>query len=572
MLNKKLALKFLLFFCLFTFFLSHSLFAQQEQKTGIITADDTDDDTLGYWHEHFGLRAGITYTYGLDKLSSRSYTYASLQWKDDFDWISFNVEGLASRRDFRYALTFSLKDNKALDKNIQGSYGKFIDTTTGTPPATPVSVDMICSDDASLLGTDISDEANAIRFACLNRTRFLQDLNIDLKISDDEFIWREAHLKFNIGEELEILLGWHTIVWGQHEFISPVDFVLPFRLGSSGFSLGKAESRNPQQAAILYYFPVPWVELQAYFFPDLGIDSAFLDSIAQGATLDNDGVNYRIDDFYHPEGSDKYRYAARALFYLDKLTIGFTYYEGFFQFDADRNLSLTLGEDDNYFIEGSPSLQPIKVYGIEIAYPVDKWVYKIDASSFKIKQDLFLEVEEYNNQRNNYIEKDEFFDAKGVYVDWILNQNNGRMFIDETLVIATFGVDANLDNWLLNLGILTFYSKKSANAERGEELYTATFPPEEGIFADTSISFIPTINLAYYLDDEKKDALGLAFGLLNTGFGFVAYITQDYFEYLRVGLSLEYLGLFSNGLVQEEGYELESPAYPGIGFLVDYKL
>ncbi len=41
----------------------------------------------------------------------------------------------------------------------------------------------------------------------------------------------------------------------------------------------------------------------------------------------------------------------------------------------------------------------------------------------------------------------------------------------EDLYIFTGGVDADLDHWLLNLGVLVFYSDKSSKDKKGRKLY-----------------------------------------------------------------------------------------------------
>ncbi len=101
-------------------------------------------------------------------------------------------------------------------------------------------------------------------------------------------------------------MGWHTIVWGQLYFLSPVDFVLPFRLGSTGLGLTKADNRNPQLAGIFYFFPSQWLELQAYFFPEIGIDKAFLDNINQGVNAKNNQYRTVQSENTIPTGSDAY--------------------------------------------------------------------------------------------------------------------------------------------------------------------------------------------------------------------------------------------------------------------------
>ncbi len=93
---------------------------------------------------------------------------------------------------------------------------------------------------------------------------------------------------------------------------------------------------------------------------------------------------------------------------------------------------------------------------------------------------------------------------------------------------------------------------------------------DSGPFGNTDLFLAPILNIAYYLDDEKRDAVGFSAGFLNSGAGLILYASQEYFESLRLSLSFEYLFLFSNGLVNVEGYQLENPAYPAVRFIMDY--
>lgn len=554
---------------------------ESKQKVEIIEEEDGDTESssaLNYWDEHFNASFGSSYAYGLDKRSYRIYSYARLAWKDDFDWVLFNVEGLAFRRDYQYSLELNPDDSSALHKDIQALDAEIL-YPIGRPLMGPPtrSADDICSTPSALPPMASGDlERLGMRRdrLCESRDSRQGRQKFILGIQDNELIWREAHAKFNIGEDLQFLAGWHTIVWGQLDFLSPVDFVLPFRLGSTGLGITKADNRNPQLAGILYYFPAAWLELQAYFFPDLGIESAFLNNFEEEVPESKSPyVDTRPVEL--PTGSERYRYAGRILFYLDQLTLGFTYYQGFFQFGSDENLRLSEGTKNSatiYNLRGESTLRPLSSFGIESAYPVGKWVWKMDSIYLPLTENLGLDVEDYNNQILGYLPQDEFFDKRKSYIDWILKDNGAKLEISDDVILSTIGVDADLDRWLLNLGILFFFTGRSSSEKEGFRLYQEAEDLEESPFASEEFFGAPIVNVAYYLSDKKKDAVGLAAGFLNTGAGLILYTAQEYFESLRLALSLEYLILFSNGLVNVEGYQLESPAYPAIRFIVDYQL
>ena len=544
----------------FILILPFSLFAQNAPQKGVEILEENEgvntSSGKSYWDEHFSASIGTSYAYSFDGRSYRAYSYTGLSWKDDFDWIVFNLEGLLARRDYQYVLTLDPKDTKSLDLEIQATQSELNDTAF--PPDATRRI--VLNDRLTNLEKSRKDRQAKQRF--------------NLGIRDDQILLREANVKFKFGDSVQLLVGWHTVVWGQLDVLSPVDFILPLRIGSTGLGITKADNRNPQLMSVLYIFPQPWIEMQAYIFPNLGIDDAFLNNIQ--TRVSNANNDYRtVKDLELPSGKDAYRYAGRTLFYLDNLTIGFTYYQGFLQFDPNENLELASSTKNGktiYELSGESELQLLQAYAFEIAVPQGKWVWKLDASYLKSNEDLKLDVQTYNNQILGYIAKDELFDKRTAYVNWILEKNNGKLEVKDGSLIATAGVDANLDKWLFNLGLLMFINPRTAKEKEGFKLYRKAEEQQGNPFGDGEFFAAPIINISRYLDKGKRDVLGFSAGFLNTGFGLVLYGSQEYFDSLRVALSFEYLFLFSNGLVNVEGYELESLAFPAIRFTLDYRL
>ena len=526
---------------------------------------DQELSSSSYWDQHFRARIGSSYAHGLDGRSYRVYSYSSLAWKDQFGDFYFNIEGLAFRRDYKYSLELNPDDNKDLVQDIQALDNRINMITSGKVR----NANDVCSSILSGPNAQVS----RLKGLCKRYEERQRRLKFNLVLQDNAFIFPEANVKYAAGDLAEILLGYHTIVWGQLDFLSPVDFILPFRLGSTGLGITKADNRNPQLMALLSLFPQPWFEVQAYFFPELGIDNAFLDNIQQESGQNNS--EYReIKQLDIPKGKDAYRYALRTLFYLDDITFGFIYYRGYFQFDAQDNLTLSQSTEAGkpvYRMQGNPELNAIQTIGFESAYPVGKWVWKLDAIHFSIAEDLEFDVEKYNDQLLGYLPRDEFFNKRTDYVNWVLNENNGKFQITNSLSIATLGVDAELDRWVLNLGVLFFLVERSDKDEKGNELYTKAEDVEDQFF-NSNFFAAPIINTAYYFNDKKKDGIGIAMGFLNSGVGIILYTAKEFYESLYVAVAFEYLIIFSNGLVDVEGYQLEDPAYPALRFIVDYRL
>ena len=528
-----------------------------------------------YWDRHFTAALNASYTTAFDGRSYRAYASARIGWKDKWKWISLNAEALLYHRNYLYELELSGDESKDLNNRIMAIKAECKAIGSNTDCTTSLS--------------DTAKESRrmqlAIRLASLSQddSRRQERTKFNLTVIDTNILPIEANVKLDIGDTLQILGGYHTVVWGQLDFLSPVDFLLPLRISSSGFSLIKAENRNPQLMALVSYFPYPWLELQGYFFPLLDLDPAIVDTVIR-TTNERGEEDYRsVTKFETPKGTDAFRYAGRLLFYWDLFTIGFTYYYGFFQFGSDvrakLNVDTTRTNEEGesipiYSTQEDPSFQRFHAYGLETSYPIGKWIMKFETSYFSLNTTQELNVEKFNQQTLGYLLMDNNYASRERYIQWILMENNSNLGFAEHYIFFALGVDANLDDWLLNIGLALFVTERSSSADKGQDLYReAEDPPDENVFTRLDVLPAPIINIAYYTDDEKKDAIGIAGGFLNAGFGGVIYFSQEYFEALRLGVSLEYLFFFGDQLISStEGYELTNPSYLSIRFLMEYKL
>ena len=394
-------------------------------------------------------------------------------------------------------------------------------------------------------------------------TQNINERDFTLRIIDNQIIWQEAYAKFNIGESLQVLVGWHTVIWGQLDFISPIDIILPLQIGASaGLGLTKSDNRKPQKSLILYYFPVPYIEIQAYLFPELALDSTLLTLIKAKYQADELIDSKDVYAIELPEGRDKYRYAARVLFYLDQFTIGLTYYKAYYPYTVDENTVLSEQNRNDaeqtkfYHVEIRPELQSWENFGIELAYPIDEWVWKLEFLYTNLQDNLSENIGFYNAQVAEIFEKDTSFDLQTTYYNFILEQKNGELSISEELYIGGFGADAQYGPWLFNLGVLFAYLRRSDIDQRALELNREVNEEELG-YADQDFVLAPVINIAHYLDQDKTETVGIAFGFLPVGAGIVLYTTREYFESLQLALSLEYFAFNDNDLIEQEGYQTQ---------------
>ncbi len=532
-----------------------------------------------YWHRHFSLRLGTSYSGSLNDSGYRAYSFTNLTWQHELDWIAFNFNGELYRRDYQYLLIIDDEERANLESELQTAQ------VTG-------NIEREKELEQELMDLENNEE---IRLTLIENRSLLREANVKLKLSD----------------YLEISGGIHTIVWGQIDLVSPVDFYLPLRFDGGELNFNKTNNRLPQLSGILSIFPFRQVEIIGYYFPRVSLDSSNRRFFEQP----RDGLNeetYQIEnEFLYPDedpDQEEAQYAGRLLLYLNWATIGFTYYRGWEQFFEDKNRMLvqrphSSGEgyifadparstepvktDPNYqvyFVEDTPRLRKIDVYGFEIAIPTGQWSWKMDLSYSEGKEiiDIF-NIGTFNNVKAlqddgrevlfGFPLSEEEYRAQKAIIDWAKNENNNSLDVITTQTFIGIGVDADLEHWLINLGLFYNYNRpKSKKDERGLELHER-LEDIQLVEDEPVVPAVPFFNIGRYLSQDKKDIIGLAGGFFGFGAGAMIYFGQEYFEALQLGISLEFLFLFSSNEVEEAvgGYELRDEVYPALRLLLAYK-
>ena len=140
--------------------------------------------------------------------------------------------------------------------------------------------------------------------------------------------FRQLFFEFYPSDAFTFGIGEQTIVWGQLDIFSPVDFLLPLDFNPTGFSLIKADNRMPQFTYRLSYYPDSNVEITGYYFPNFRESPLF-----KGIDFSDD-YNMLNDKKYYtqkivPSGSSGASSALRVVWYNKYFTSGITYYDGF---------------------------------------------------------------------------------------------------------------------------------------------------------------------------------------------------------------------------------------------------
>ena len=171
-----------------------------------------------YWDRHFTAAFNASYTTAFDGRSSRAYASARIGWKDKWKWISLNAEALLYHRNYIYELELSGEESKDLNNRITAIKAECEDIGSNSD----------CTTSLSDTATESRRMQLAIRLTNLSQdsSRRQERTKFNLTVIDTNILPIEANVRLDIGDSLQILGGYHTVVWGQLDFLSPVDFFI----------------------------------------------------------------------------------------------------------------------------------------------------------------------------------------------------------------------------------------------------------------------------------------------------------------------------------------------------------
>lgn len=343
----------------------------------------------------------------------------------------------------------------------------------------------------------------------------------DVELPYQSLAFRQAYVDVYPIKGVTISAGKQTIVWGQLDIFSPVDFLLPLDINPMGFSLVKADNRMPQTTVKVSYYPLSNVEFSGYFFPTYE-ESALFKNIDMGDNYtEYDGVKYYTQKIL-PSGDQQSSSAARATWYASFMTAAVTYYNGYNNvFPVFREKYLGFNNDHQF--QSEYGYYPKKGYGAEFSIPLGKMSIKCEVAV----SDDFVTISHADNQQ---------------VIDALVSYNNGYNSIPVYQAFYAVGIDADFDHWFYNLYLMSIiYFKNPAMND-----FWGVYESLNGAYEFSSIPVFPTLNVGRYLSEEKKGAYGIALGYFTGGLGMFLYLSNQFNESLAWGLSADFGFNFSD--------------------------
>ena len=339
------------------------------------------------------------------------------------------------------------------------------------------------------------------KYDLINSNSFNLDTTLEETISLSHFKIREAYVDYSVSDEFLISYGRQSVVWGQLEVFSPIDFfLLPIDVNDSGFSFNKVNNRLPQETAKIVWYPVGNIEITGYLFPKFEVSDMIndlMDTVAQNTDL----------EYVKPSGSKQRALALRSMGYFGDTTIGFTLFDGW----GTYPMPLVYYDKNDVFLE-KVQLEFGKktgVFGIEVAQQMGPTKFSLEY----LKDKMLINIDK------NYIIN---------LNQWVADNNNRLFSVSDTHWIV-FGMDGDYDNWFINTYIYYVFIEKF----KGFEKVSPEYPGLE-----SSLIF-PSINAGMYFDENKNSLWGLGVGFFQGSAGATLYFSNKFTESFKVGLSLE---------------------------------
>ena len=355
----------------------------------------------------------------------------------------------------------------------------------------------------------------------------------------DEVEILEGYTNIDLNRLL-LSFGRKKVVFGQFDLFSPIDIVLPLDLSSTTISFSKVENRLPQNVASAQLFLPRGFEVHYYYFPNLLTD-ALTSQFNNAVQYEFNGTT-RTSSYIDP--ADENQEAVRLLYVNPQITIGLTFFRGN-NFFAQDFVSLIPGRegylcqdgvyrercgalDENnkrtgdYVHRPSPTLPSNNAVGVEVAIPAGRMTYKFEWSRNELQEDIW-QVDTLNEHYQEYI-------------GWVIEENDGKEYIDVIQHLYALGFDYYSARRLINFSFLLFEKEYDAHAQRGKDL-----AEQSGFDAGGNSFVIPIFHIAGNYGTNLDHRVGWVLGSVGFASGTSVYYQNTVIDSLLLWLSFDFL-------------------------------
>lgn len=335
-----------------------------------------------------------------------------------------------------------------------------------------------------------------------------QAMNQSTVFAYDEVSIRDGYLEFFPIPKITISAGKQIIVWGQQFVVSPVDLFLPLDVNPVGYSLSKADNRQPLTAVRLTVYPAKNVALIGYYFPEFEPGGLF--RYMNDALQDYDAVI--------PSGPSSASYAYRAIWYGDLMTAALTYHNGYNAIPRRKESITNDSKEYGYYKR--------QAVGAELSVPMNGVYFRSEVSV--MQDDIFIQTSGLSSTQR-----------------WaLIHYNSNSNAVPAVLSVVSIGLDGDFDSWFMNAYLMKAqYLIQLSNHKFWEAFGAYNKYPNSPI--------IPSITLGRYLSEEKSGAYGMSLGYFSGSLGASVFYIQKMTPAFSWHASFDYSASIADILVHQ---------------------
>lgn len=373
-------------------------------------------------------------------------------------------------------------------------------------------------------------------------------ITIESESTESKIHLREAYIRGNY-KYGSITAGKQILVWGSMNLLSPIDFILPYKLDSRGTGITKASNRYPLNMITATVYPKPTITLSAHYILESPVSS-----LIEPQT--NEDYEFPVDDQtiirnrVKFEKQNRNQFALRALYSPNWGSIGLTYFEGINNFTpptAKGSIKAFTPSDPNalgYTITVDEFKQStMRALGLENTLKLsESWLFKSELLHAQYQES----VEFSTSNRDNPLG------------EFLVNNNNGQLHYDSGMNIVSIGLESQ-PNWgVFEINIASVMPIDPDQQAKLDEL--------QSIERDGG-NVAPSVHIARYFFEENKGQLGLYAGMTpGLRFGAALYYTHIFNDAWRMYVSLDHTQNFDDQLDTPDNVDSTDLMEPSSGF------
>jgi hypothetical protein len=382
-----------------------------------------------------------------------------------------------------------------------------------------------------------------------NTNQVYRKITIETESTESDINLREAYIRGNY-KYGSITVGKQILVWGSMNLLSPIDFLLPYKLDSRGTGVTKASNRYPLNMITATLYPKPNITLSAHYILESPVSSLIEpytnDDYDFPVAGDSDYTNRNRVEF---EKQNRNQFALRALYSPNWGSIGLTYFDGINNFTSPT-------------AKGSiKKISPINPSALGYEITVDEFKQsRMQAvgieSTVKVSNSLFFKSElvQARYQESVQFDSSNYDDPLG---EFLVNNNNSQLQYDSGVNIVSIGLESQ-PNWgVFEINIASVIPIDPDQQDKLDELQS--IERDDGNIA-------PSLHIARYFFEENRGQLGLYAGMTpGLRFGAALYYTHLFNDAWRMYVSLDHTQNFDDQLDAPEDVDSTNLMEPSSG-------